>query len=144
MPDEMLAHFTILGNPRTKKNSPQIIHTGRYHKIIPSKAYLKYSEQLVLILRESTLEKNFKPIDYPITFKCHYYMKTKGRVDKINLEEATHDIFVDKGILKDDDSTIIASTDGTRVFYDKETPRVEIYISRFIEFNSYIDAKRGH
>lgn len=137
-----LAHFTIYGNPRTKKNSQRIVSRGKYHSILPSKAYMEYSKHLILIFREGTARRHTEPLQEPITLMCHYYMKTRGRVDKINLEEATHDILVDNGVLKDDDATIIASTDGTRVFYSKENPRVEIYISKFEEKNSYIEARK--
>ncbi len=50
-------------------------------------------------------------------------------MDKSNLEEAIHDILVKYGILSDDNRDVVASTDGSRVYYDKENPRAEIVIS---------------
>jgi len=48
----------------------------------------------------------------------------------VNLLEAIQDILVKYDILKDDNSKIVASTDGSRVLYDKQNPRTEIYIER--------------
>jgi len=60
-------------------------------------------------------------------------MPTRGKVDLTNLMESTHDILVKAKILKDDDSKIIVSVDGSRVLYDKKNPRVEIEISEVVE-----------
>ena len=56
-------------------------------------------------------------------------MKTHRRVDLVNLLEATDDILVSCGVLKDDNAKIIVSHDGSRVYYDKEAPRAEIFIN---------------
>ena len=64
----------------------------------------------------------------PYNVKCLYYMPTRRKVDKTNLESAIMDILVDARILKDDNSSIVAATDGSRVMYDKENPRTEIFI----------------
>ena len=50
-------------------------------------------------------------------------------MDLINLLEATMDILVDAGILEDDNSNIVGGHDGSRVLYDKENPRADVYIS---------------
>lgn len=69
------------------------------------------------------------PIDYPVTVKCVFYMRTRRKVDKSNLEAAIHDILTKYGIIADDNRDIVASTDGSRVYYDKANPHVEIDIS---------------
>ena len=53
-------------------------------------------------------------------------MPTRRRVDLVNLLEATCDILVHYGMLKDDNSGVVVSHDGSRVRWDKEHPRVEI------------------
>ena len=55
-------------------------------------------------------------------------MQTRRRVDLLNLLEATLDILVDARILEDDNSNIVGGHDGSRVLYDKENPRTEIFI----------------
>ena len=51
----------------------------------------------------------------------------------MNLEAAADDLLVSAGVIKDDNSNIIKSHDGTRVLYDKENPRTEIYIYDYEE-----------
>lgn len=57
-----------------------------------------------------------------------FYMPTRRKVDLTNLLEACHDTLVAAKILADDNNAIIASVDGSRVMYDKENPRTEIFI----------------
>jgi Holliday junction resolvase RusA-like endonuclease len=57
-------------------------------------------------------------------------MQTKRKCDITNLLQATCDILVKYGVLEDDNYTIVASTDGTRVFYDKENPKTIIEITK--------------
>lgn len=59
-------------------------------------------------------------------------MPTKRRVDLTNLLEAIDDVLVKYGVLKDDNSEIITSHDGSRVLYDKNNPRTEVVI-KFLE-----------
>lgn len=110
--------------PYTKKNSNRILKNRKTGKrfIAPSENYCQYEKDCKYFIPK------IEPIDYHVNVKCLYYMPTRGRVDLINLMEATHDILVKYGVLKDDDSKIIVSVDGSRVFYDKESPRTEIYI----------------
>ena len=67
-------------------------------------------------------------INYSVNVKCVYYMPTKRKVDITNLMSATHDVLVKYQVLEDDNSKIIYSVDGSRVFYDKNNPRTEIEI----------------
>lgn len=69
------------------------------------------------------------PIDYPVNVECLYWMQTKRRVDLVNLQEASLDILVKHGVLADDNSNIVVSMDGSRVFYDKDNPHTEITIT---------------
>jgi hypothetical protein len=39
-------------------------------------------------------------------------------------------VLVKYGAIIDDNSLIVTSMDGSRVYYDKENPRTEIYIER--------------
>ena len=57
-------------------------------------------------------------------------MGTRRKCDITNLLQATCDILVKYGALDDDNYTIVASTDGTRVFYDKENPKTIIEITK--------------
>ncbi len=117
--------FTIPIAPRTKKNSQRIVVVKGRPMIIPSKLYKQYENDCkyhLLNIREM--------IDYPINLKCVYYMPTRRRVDLVNLLEATCDMLVHYGILRDDKSDIVYSHDGSYVSYDKNNPRTEIEIER--------------
>ena len=118
--------FTLRLPPISKKNSQQIMvnrATGRPF-IMPSKQYKTYERDSLWFIPKLT-----KPIDYAVNIKCLFYMQTKRKVDLTNLLEAIDDIMVKSGLLADDNFTIIQSHDGSRVLYDKQNPRTEVYIS---------------
>ena len=117
--------FTVPGNPRTKKNSQIVVN----HIPIPSKAYRDYARDTAVWWKHQAAVLQ-RPIDYPINVQCVYYMQTRRRVDMVNLLEASLDIMVEYGILQDDNCSIVAGHDGSRVLYDKDNPRVEITITR--------------
>jgi len=95
--------------------------------VIQSDRYRQYEKDSAIFLRKYSRQD---PIDEPVNLKCLFYRKDRRPIDLINLLEAIQDILVKYGILKDDNSNIVASTDGSRVFYDKENPRTEIVIER--------------
>lgn len=118
--------FRICGNPKTKKNSSQIImnqRTGR-PMVIPSKAYKQYEKDCGMQLKGMGLK-----INYPVNLKAVYYRKDRRKVDLSNLHEALQDILVKYGVLEDDNYTIVASHDGSCVQIDKENPRTEVEIT---------------
>ena len=109
--------------PTTKKNHSQIIVVKGRPMLIPSKQYKQYEKDCGYFLA------NVEPFLDPCNMKCLYYMPTRRRVDLVNLLEATCDILVHYGILIDDNSNYVVGHDGSRVFYDKENPRTEIYLT---------------
>ena len=120
--------ITLTGTPRTKKNSQRIIRIGRGSRILPSEAYIDYAGDCAvqLVAQRATNAG----IDYPVNVSCVYYMPTRRKVDLVNLLEATCDILRDNYVVVDDNCSIIAGHDGSRVLYDKAHPRVEIEITR--------------
>lgn len=110
--------------PVTKKNSSVIARNGNRTFILPSKQYREYEKHAAMkVLQKCTL-----PISSPVCVCACYYMQTKRRVDKTNLESALLDFLVTRGVLEDDNCNIVIHTDGSRVYYDKVNPRTEIYI----------------
>ncbi len=63
------------------------------------------------------------------------YMQTRRRVDDLNLYASLDDLLVSEGIIKDDCIKYIRNRDGSRVDYDKENPRAEIYIYTYRKEN---------
>lgn len=116
--------FVISGDPRTKKNSQRIVVYGKKRCILPSAAYVKYEQSAI-----KQIGRRNDKIDYPVNVQCVYYMRTRRKVDLVNLIEATCDIFVRCGVLADDNSNIVAAHDGSAVLYDKDKPRAEIIIT---------------
>lgn len=123
--------FTIPLEPRTKKNSIRILKNRKTGKqfVAPSKAFEEYQRECGWFI--TTPEKS---INEPVNVKALYYMGTHRKVDLINLHSALHDILVHYGVVVDDNSKIIAATDGSRVLYDKDNPRTEVVITSMEEF----------
>lgn len=124
-----MTHLALYGNPVTKKNSMRILRNaiGRPY-IAPSKPYEEYEKVCLWQIRSLD-----SPISARVNVRCVYYMLTRRRVDLANLIEATTDILVKAGVLKDDNCKIVAGHDGSRVDYDKANPRVEIWIEEMEE-----------
>lgn len=128
--------IVIPGNPMTKKNSQRIVHIGpkcpachRGRKVVPlpSKQYETYEEMAGWYINGGL--RRLK-INTPVNVKCVYYIEKDINVDLPNLLEATDDMLVKYGVLADDNRKIVASHDGSRVFYSPTSkPRVEITIS---------------
>ena len=77
------------------------------------------------------------PIDYPINLKCTFYMKTRRKVDLSNLLAAISDILSKYNVILDDNRNIIASYDGSRVYYDKDNPRTIIEITKINDYSQW-------
>ena len=124
--------FTIPLPPVTKKNSQQIRYryvsdkrTGGYKRapyIAPSQAFTNYENAALWFVPKG------KQINTPVNVKCLFYVADRRNYDLTNLLEAIDDIMVTAGLLADDNYTVIESHDGSRVLYDKENPRTEVYI----------------
>ena len=133
-----LAHYTIPIDPKTKKNSHRIAGCGPRCPVCG-----KYKKQFIRN-GDKTTEYSFlcakylqpkprKPIEGPVHLIYRLYTGTWHRKDDLNLYEALDDILVKEGILKDDDRKTIRSRDGSRILYDKDNPRAEIYIYEYRE-----------
>lgn len=115
----------IPGEPTTKKNSQKIINNPKTKRpmIIQSDKYRLYEK-----VAGYYLPKLERPISEAVNVRCIFYRSTRRRFDLTNGLEAIHDILVKYGVLSDDNFDIVAGVDGSRVYIDKERPRVEIYI----------------
>lgn len=112
--------------PRTKKNSQRIVLVKGRPIIMPSKLYKDFEKECGKYI--PTLRQPKPYFSKPVNIKVLYYMPTRRRVDLVNLLEATDDMLVHHGVLQDDNSNIIVSHDGSRIYYDKDNPRQEIEI----------------
>lgn len=126
----MNLHFTLNVIPHSKKNSSQIctLKNGKT-LLLPSKLYKQFEKECLLLIPED-LRIN---INKPINIKAHFYCKTRRKIDLTNLLEAVDDMLVKANVIADDNRNIIAGHDGSRVYWDKEKPRIEIWIEDFEE-----------
>lgn len=127
----MLHRLTILGVPRVKKNNQKVVlartRTGKYYpKKIDTPAYKVWHKNAI---PQINLQKPSFEIDYPINLACRFYMDTEGKVDLSALYEGIQDVLVELDVITDDNYTIVASHDGSGVYVDRESPRMEIEIT---------------
>ena len=120
--------FTLDIPAKTKKNSQQILvnrKTGRPF-VSQSSAYKAFEKACIMLIPNEARVG----IDYPIIAKYTIYMQTKRKVDGLNLSSAIDDILVKAGVITDDNRDIVAGHDGTRVYYDKQHPRIVVEITK--------------
>jgi Holliday junction resolvase RusA-like endonuclease len=112
----------------TKKNSQQIFWNKKINRpfITQSERYKNYEREACNFIPKIEVH-----IDYPVRVKATYYRGSRHLVDINNLNQALHDIMVKYELLKDDNYNIVASVDGTRVYYDKDNARTLVEIFPF-------------
>ena len=123
----MSIKFTIPVKCRTKKNHGQIVHTktGR-HVVLPSPQYKEFEKE---VIKYVTAEfGNIEPIDFKCNLKCIFYKDRNYQSDLVGYLQAIQDALVKAGILKDDNTNIVTTVNGSEVRYDKENPRIEVEI----------------
>lgn len=135
---ELLAQYTIYLDPRTKKNHMTIAGKGpkcpccgkrQRQYVRQGSANTKFSFEAARFLTP----KPPHPLECELHVIYRCYMETLRRVDCLNLYGSLDDLLVTEGIIKDDCVKYIRSRDGSRVLYDKENPRAEIYIYNYRE-----------
>lgn len=121
--------FVVSLPPISKKNSQQILTNPRTGKpfIMPSKKYKEYERDALWFIPKGLM------IDKPVNVQCLFYMPTRRKCDLVNMQEAILDVMVKAGLLADDNYSIVQSMDGSRVLYDKNHPRTEVYITEMKE-----------
>lgn len=138
---KLKASFTIPIHPVTKKNSQQIItnpKTGRPF-IIPSKQFRQFEHECRPYL--VNVKNTVGQIHYPVNVKCVFYVSKRLKYDLTNLLEAIDDVMTVSGLILDDNRDIIASHDGSRVFYDPASPRIEITIEECADYAQWKNTK---
>lgn len=123
-----IINITIPLDTRTKKNGCRITR-GKFPKLLPSPQYVEWCAKAKAYIAELPGDLCSLHISEPVNIKAIYYMQTRRRVDITNLHSAISDMLVEAGVLLDDNRDICAAYDGSRVYYDKTSPRCEIEIS---------------
>ena len=122
--------FTIPVKPRTKKNHSQLVtlKTGR-QILLPSKTYAEFEKAVKKWYNEAPDNIQNIYVDYPINLKCLFYKEKNYKSDLAGYLQAIQDTLVKVGMLEDDNHYIVESTDGSRVYLDRENPRIEVIIT---------------
>lgn len=129
--------FEIPLDPKSKKNSQQVITIKGRPIIVQGTVYKKYEKEC-----EPFIPKADAPINFPVNVKCVFYRATKRAVDLTNLLAAIDDILVKYGVIADDNRNILASHDGSAVYWDKERPRTEITITEKGDYEQWETSKK--
>ena len=134
----LLLTYTIPIDPRTKKTHQMIAGSGQRCPYCgkPKKQFVRQGHantEYTVKAYPFLNPKPAKPIDIPVHIRYHFYMATHRKVDTLNLQAAADDLLVTAEIIADDNSDIVKSHDGTRVFYDKKNPRTEVCIYTYEE-----------
>ncbi len=119
--------ITIPVNPRSKKNSQEIVFNKRtgHRMVIQNKRYTEFEKEC-----KKHLPKLEKPIDYSINLQCKFYVCDARKRDIANYLEAIQDVLVKYNILEDDNYNIVSSINGCSMEIDRNDPRVEITIEK--------------
>ena len=119
---EIIIHGEVI----SKKNGQKIIQCGRFKKIMPGDAYLKWEKQAIQ-------ELQFKRTpawagSLPCELHCFFYRKTRRAFDFSNMVESIQDMLVKAAILPEDNFLcVVPVIEGMDI--DKDHPRVVVTIT---------------
>lgn len=142
----LLAQYCIPLDTRTKKNHMTIAGTGAKCPVCGKKARQfvrqgRANTEYTARAAQFLFPKPKQPIAGKVWLVYRVFTQTKRLVDDLNLYASLDDILVSNKILKDDNRNIVRSRDKSRVLYDKENPRAEIYIYEYNEEEDHADTK---
>lgn len=120
--------LVISGEVPSLKNSKQIFVNKRTGKpfITSSTNSKKWQAEAKRQLTEQFA--GYKVSGYPISVALTFYYSTKRRKDLDNSCSSVMDALVAAGVLEDDDITHVDNIDISFGGYDKQAPRVEIFL----------------
>lgn len=122
----MVYRYLILGQPIVKKNTQRSAWINGKPVRYNTANYKAWERYATIQLRRQPYPP--EPISTPILLVCKFFMQSKRVVDLSALYEGIQDLLVKEGILLDDHARILVGHDGSRVFYDKNNPRIEVEI----------------
>ena len=136
----MRIEFIIPVHPVSKKNSQVIIpvktkYGKTRHIPIPSQQYREFEAECLPFFNQ--VKNQAGVVDFPVNMAVSFYVSKKLKYDLTNLLEAVDDAAVKSGFIADDNRDIIAGHDGSRVFYDKYNPRIEITITEMADYTQW-------
>ena len=122
-------NFVVNVNPRSKKNSQEIVFNRKTGKrmVIQNKRYTEFEKEC-----KQYMPKLDKPIDYPVNLSCKFYVCDARKRDIANYLEAIQDVLVKYKVLEDDNYNIVSSLNNCSMEIDRDNNRIEISIDKII------------
>lgn len=120
--------LTILGDVPSQKNGKQIAFnksTGKQF-VISNKRVLDWKKDAIESLQLQF--KGYKVSGYPVPVTLEFYYGSRRRKDLDNGAGGVMDALVQAGVLEDDNYNFVNCLVLKHGGYDKENPRVEIYL----------------
>lgn len=116
--------ITISGRVPSKKNGKVMICRGNKPLIISNAKFQAWEHEQLILLKDY---KNKKQIPSVITtMTLSFYFPDNRRTDLTNKAESIMDLFVDAGLIEDDNWEVIPKLVLESKGVDKKNPRVEI------------------
>lgn len=120
-------NIILYGRVPSKKNSKQIVCRGRYPKVLPSSAHQKWHKEQMSYLSNMSLSR----LDSVDSVEMTFYAPDKRAGDLSNKAESVMDLFVDAGLLADDNWFVCPKLVLIFGGVDRENPRVEVCLYKY-------------
>jgi hypothetical protein len=116
--------LTLPGAPRTKKTSQRIWRVGKRKVVIPSDAWMAWRDSV----RAHAITGRWPKYGLSVPLNCcaHFYRDAK-RGDAVGYYQGLADVLEEIGVVADD--RWITQWDGSRLFVDRENPRVQLVLT---------------
>lgn len=120
--------LVVRGNVKAKKNNKMVAYNRKTGKpfILTNKSTDDYMKDAIQQLKDQF--EGYKITEYPIGIQMTFYYPTKHRKDIDNSATTILDCMKHAGIIEDDDVTHVNELYSFFGGYDKEDPRVEIFL----------------
>lgn len=125
-----MIRFTVCGAPRTKKTSNRLVHAGGRARVLPSKAWTKWTKTAFIGTQYSrdVAFRVTEVADRPYNCRAIFYRDAK-RGDAVGYYQGLADLLEKRGIISND--KWLVSWDGSRLEIDRDNPRVEVELTPF-------------
>lgn len=119
--------LTVLGPPRTKKNSSRVFPGAKFPIVLPSKQYCVWEKAAK---KQVPAQFSGPAIARPVNVRAIIFRERRTG-DLVNYMQAVADMLQSAGVLIDD--KWVTGWDGSRLAKDAANPRVEIEITSMSE-----------
>ena len=136
-----MLHLTIPWPPAVKKNSKKVGRISRGKRrgqvaVFSSDSYQRWEKNAIEYVKASVARHRLlrTPDVYRLPYKTRVHITAsifvgdERRRDLTNLLEGPLDVLVKAGVIIDDNWKIVNNLDGSRVYLDRDNPRVELLI----------------